>query len=37
VEGLWLANMTQIYPEDRGMSYSIGMGRKVARQMMGAA
>lgn len=35
VEGLWLANMTQIYPEDRGMSYSIGMGRKVARQMMG--
>jgi len=35
VEGLWLANMTQIYPEDRGMSYSIGMGRRVARQMMG--
>jgi protoporphyrinogen oxidase len=34
VEGLYLANMTQIYPEDRGMSYSIGMGRKVAKQML---
>lgn len=34
VKGLYLANMTQIYPEDRGMSYSIGMGRKVARMMM---
>lgn len=34
VRGLYLANMTQIYPEDRGMSYSIGMGRKVAKQML---
>lgn len=30
LKGLYLANMTQIYPEDRGMSYSIGMGRRVA-------
>lgn len=34
VEGLYLCNMTQIYPEDRGMSYSIGLGAKVARMMM---
>jgi protoporphyrinogen oxidase len=34
VKGLYLANMTQIYPEDRGMSYSIGMGRKVASMML---
>ncbi len=33
IQGLYLANMTQIYPEDRGMSYSIGMGRKVAAMM----
>lgn len=34
VKGLYLANMTQIFPEDRGMSYSIGMGRKVAALML---
>ncbi len=30
-EGLYLANTTQIYPEDRGQNYSIRMGRRVAR------
>ncbi len=34
VKGLYLCNMTQIYPEDRGMSYSIGLGSKVAGMMM---
>lgn len=34
VKNLYLANMTQIYPEDRGMSYSIKIGRRVARMMM---
>jgi protoporphyrinogen oxidase len=34
IKGFYLANMTQIYPEDRGMSYSIGIGRKVAKQML---
>lgn len=29
-KGLYLANMTQIFPEDRGMSYSVGLGRKAA-------
>ena len=31
VMGLYLANTTQIYPEDRGQNYSIRMGRRVAR------
>ncbi|GMU39558.1 MAG: hypothetical protein AMXMBFR23_04240 [Chloroflexota bacterium] len=31
VPGLYLANTTQIYPEDRGQNYSIRMGRRVAR------
>lgn len=31
IDGLWLANTTQIYPEDRGQNYSIRMGRQVAR------
>jgi protoporphyrinogen oxidase len=30
-QGLYLANTTQIYPEDRGQNYSIRMGRRVAR------
>jgi protoporphyrinogen oxidase len=34
LEGLYLANMTQIFPEDRGMSYSIGLGQTVAKQML---
>jgi protoporphyrinogen oxidase len=33
VRDLYLANMTQIYPEDRGMNYSIRLGRKVARMI----
>lgn len=30
VAGLYLENMTQIYPEDRGQNYSIRMGEEVA-------
>ncbi|MCK5241081.1 NAD(P)/FAD-dependent oxidoreductase [bacterium] len=30
VPGLFVANMAQIYPEDRGMSYSIRLGGQVA-------
>ena len=36
-EGLYLANTTQIYPEDRGTNYSVKMGREVARMMIGDA
>ena len=34
VPGLYLANMQQIYPEDRGQNYSIRMGNQVARMAM---
>jgi len=30
ISHLYLANTTQIYPEDRGMNYSVRLGRKVA-------
>lgn len=33
--GLYLANTTQVYPEDRGTNYSVRMGRDVARMVMG--
>ena len=28
---LYLANAAQIYPEDRGMNYSVRLGRRAAR------
>lgn len=31
VEGLWAADTSHYYPEDRGISESIGFGRKLAR------
>ena len=31
---LYLANTTQIYPEDRGTNYSVRMGRQVAQMVM---
>jgi protoporphyrinogen oxidase len=34
VPGLYLANMQQIYPEDRGQNYSIRMGDQVAKMAM---
>ena len=34
LEGLYLANTTQIYPEDRGTNYSVRLGRKVARMVL---
>lgn len=33
--GVFLANTTQIYPEDRGTNYSVRLGRDVARRMAG--
>ena len=35
IKGLYLANTTQVYPEDRGTNYSVRMGRQVARMAMG--
>lgn len=34
IEGLYLANTTQIYPEDRGTNYSVRLGRQVADQVL---
>jgi protoporphyrinogen oxidase len=36
VPGLVLANTTQIYPEDRGTSYSVRLGGDAARALLGA-
>lgn len=33
--GLYLANTTQIYPEDRGTNYSVRLGEDIARLMIG--
>ena len=33
-QGLYLANTTQIYPEDRGTNYSVRMGKQVAQMVM---
>ncbi|MDY7080576.1 MAG: NAD(P)/FAD-dependent oxidoreductase [Chloroflexota bacterium] len=30
VPGLWMANMSQVYPWDRGTNYAVEMGRQVA-------
>jgi len=34
VSGLWVADTSHYYPEDRGISESIGFGRNLARQAM---
>jgi hypothetical protein len=34
VKKLYLANTTQIYPEDRGTNYSIKMGRELAETII---
>ena len=33
-QGLYLANTTQIYPEDRGTNYSVRMGKQVAQMVL---
>ena len=34
IRGVYLANTTQIYPEDRGTNYSVRLGRKVIRMLL---
>ena len=34
VPGLWLANMSQVYPWDRGSNYAVEMGRRVAQEVV---
>ncbi|HYI25984.1 MAG TPA: NAD(P)/FAD-dependent oxidoreductase [Thermomicrobiales bacterium] len=35
LDGLYLANTTQIYPEDRGTNYSVRLGEDVAEMIIG--
>lgn len=37
VAGLYLANTTQVYPEDRGQNYSLKLGEQVAAMIMADA
>ena len=37
VQGLWVADTSYYYPEDRGISESIGFGRRMARDAVGEA
>ncbi|NLE45917.1 MAG: NAD(P)/FAD-dependent oxidoreductase [Chloroflexi bacterium] len=32
--GLWMANMSQVYPWDRGTNYSIELGHRVAEEIL---
>jgi protoporphyrinogen oxidase len=34
IPGLWLANMSLVYPWDRGSNYAVEMGRRVAREVV---
>ena len=34
IHGVYLANTTQVYPEDRGTNYSVRMGRQLAAMIM---
>lgn len=35
LDGVWLANMGHVYPQDRGQNYSIALGERIASQMLG--
>ena len=35
--GLWLANTTQVYPEDRGTNYAVRLGEDAAAALLSAA
>jgi len=37
IQGLWLADTSYYYPEDRGISESIGFGRKIAKAATSSA
>ncbi len=34
LEGLWVANMFQIYPHDRGQNYSLALADKLVKQVL---
>ncbi len=34
IPGLWMANMSQVYPWDRGTNYAVELGRRVALEVV---
>jgi hypothetical protein len=32
---LWLANMFQVYPQDRGQNYSVAMAERLVKRIVG--
>ena len=34
IDGLWIADTSHYYPEDRGISESIGYGRKLVKRVL---
>jgi protoporphyrinogen oxidase len=34
IDGLWIADTSYYYPEDRGLSESFALGRKIARSVV---
>jgi protoporphyrinogen oxidase len=34
IQGVWLANMGHVYPQDRGQNYSISLGERVAGMVL---
>jgi protoporphyrinogen oxidase len=34
MSGLWMANMSQVYPWDRGSNYAVELGKRVAREVV---
>jgi protoporphyrinogen oxidase len=37
IDGVWLANMGHVYPQDRGQNYSLALGERVAGMMLDGA
>ena len=35
LEGVYLANMAHVYPQDRGQNYSLRLGERLARHVLG--
>ena len=35
IQGVYLANTSQIYPEDRGTNYGVKMGTSLAKMILG--
>ena len=34
LDGLWVANMFQVYPHDRGQNYSLELAERLVKQLL---